>query len=109
MTSGGSWRETSQRALGASRLIPPSFALCAVARGGQSKTKDMSCVLPMQNGNSHDCCPVFQAESVRDTSATKRSQTSTVGEHVPDIVRTGAAGKLYTFISRVQHSENNVQ
>ena len=67
--------------------------------------------LSMQIGSNHDCCPVFQAESVRDTSATKRSQTSTVGEHGPDIVRTGAAvltvsdGKLSKFISRVQHRE----
>ena len=45
----------------------------------------------MQNGDSHDCCLVFLAESVRDTSATTRPQTSTVGEYVPDIVRTGAA------------------
>ena len=111
MTSGGSWRETSQRVLGASRLIPPSVALCAVARGYQSKAKDMSYVLSMQNGNSHDCCPVFLAELVRDTSATTRSQTRTVGEHVSDIVRTGAAvltvsdGTLSKFISRAQHHE----
>ena len=65
MTSCGSWRETSQRVLGASRLIPASIALSAVARGSQSKAKDMSCVFSMQNGNSHDCSPVFLAESVR--------------------------------------------